>query len=108
VACYVAWSSSAIKSCSQIDRARRAAADVEIDRDDFVDRAHHRVAFEHAAAGAPVRIIGANVTGASNYWYVLTTSPIRAIKDSLANRLRMQRMACPVITTFWISTRNFG
>jgi NitT/TauT family transport system substrate-binding protein len=31
--------------------------------------------------GAPVRIIGANVTGASNYWYVLTTSPIRAIKD---------------------------
>jgi NitT/TauT family transport system substrate-binding protein len=31
--------------------------------------------------GAPVRIIGANVTGASNYWYVLTTSPIRAIQD---------------------------
>jgi NitT/TauT family transport system substrate-binding protein len=31
--------------------------------------------------GRPVRIIGANVTGASNYWYVLTTSPIQTIKD---------------------------
>jgi NitT/TauT family transport system substrate-binding protein len=31
--------------------------------------------------GAPVRIVGANVTGASNYWYVLTTSPIRVLKD---------------------------
>jgi len=31
--------------------------------------------------GAPVRIIGANVTGSTNYWYVLKTSPIRAIED---------------------------
>jgi len=31
--------------------------------------------------GAPVRIIGANVTGSTNYWYVLNTSPIRTIKD---------------------------
>ena len=31
--------------------------------------------------GAPVRIVGANVTGASSYWYVLATSPIRALKD---------------------------
>jgi NitT/TauT family transport system substrate-binding protein len=31
--------------------------------------------------GQPVRIIGANVTGAYNYWYVLTTSPIQTIKD---------------------------
>src|SRR5215211_2347402 len=31
--------------------------------------------------GQPVRIIGANVTGASNYWYVLTTSPIQKVKD---------------------------
>jgi NitT/TauT family transport system substrate-binding protein len=30
--------------------------------------------------GTAVRIIGANVTGASNYFYVLTTSPIQTIK----------------------------
>jgi NitT/TauT family transport system substrate-binding protein len=33
------------------------------------------------ARGAPVRIIGANMTGATSYWYVLTTSPIQTIKD---------------------------
>ena len=33
------------------------------------------------ARGAPVRIIGANVTGATNYWYVRTASPIQTIKD---------------------------
>jgi ABC-type nitrate/sulfonate/bicarbonate transport system substrate-binding protein len=31
--------------------------------------------------GAPVRIIGANTTGATNYWYVLKTSPIQTVKD---------------------------
>ena len=31
--------------------------------------------------GAPVRIIGANLTGAPAYWYVLATSPIRTVKD---------------------------
>src|SRR5262245_64821226 len=31
--------------------------------------------------GAPVRIIGANLTGAPAYWYVLATSPIRTIQD---------------------------
>jgi NitT/TauT family transport system substrate-binding protein len=31
--------------------------------------------------GAPLRIIGANVTGATNYWYVLKTSPIQTVKD---------------------------
>jgi len=33
------------------------------------------------ARGAPLRIIGANRTGAANYWYVLNTSPIQTIKD---------------------------
>ncbi|MEP7064247.1 MAG: ABC transporter substrate-binding protein [Betaproteobacteria bacterium] len=33
--------------------------------------------------GAPVRIIGAETTGASDlYWYVLSTSPIKTLKDS--------------------------
>jgi NitT/TauT family transport system substrate-binding protein len=31
--------------------------------------------------GAPLRIIGANVTGATNYWYVLKVSPIQTVKD---------------------------
>jgi NitT/TauT family transport system substrate-binding protein len=31
--------------------------------------------------GAPVRIIGANRTGTTNYWYVLKASPIESIKD---------------------------
>jgi ABC-type nitrate/sulfonate/bicarbonate transport system substrate-binding protein len=33
------------------------------------------------ARGDRVRIIGANVTGATSYWYVLKTSPIQTIKD---------------------------
>ncbi len=33
------------------------------------------------AHGASLRIIGANVTGATNYWYVLKASPIQTIKD---------------------------
>jgi len=31
--------------------------------------------------GAPLRIIGANRTGAANYWYVLKSSPILTLKD---------------------------
>jgi NitT/TauT family transport system substrate-binding protein len=31
--------------------------------------------------GAPVRIIGANLTGGTNYWYVPANSPIKSIKD---------------------------
>jgi NitT/TauT family transport system substrate-binding protein len=34
-----------------------------------------------ASKGAPVRIIGANMTGSANYWYVLATSPIKTVKD---------------------------
>lgn len=33
------------------------------------------------ARGASVRIIGANMTGSANYWYVPTTSSIKTIKD---------------------------
>lgn len=31
--------------------------------------------------GAPVRIIGAEATGAADYWYVKASSPIRTLKD---------------------------
>jgi NitT/TauT family transport system substrate-binding protein len=32
--------------------------------------------------GAPVRIIGAQATGAADYWYAPTSSPIKTIKDT--------------------------
>ena len=35
----------------------------------------------YASKGTPVRIIGANMTGSVNYWYVATTSPIQTVKD---------------------------
>ena len=31
--------------------------------------------------GAPVRIIGAEATGAADYWYAKTSSPIKTLKD---------------------------
>jgi NitT/TauT family transport system substrate-binding protein len=34
------------------------------------------------AKGAPVRIIGAEATGAADYWYVKATSPIKDLKDT--------------------------
>lgn len=39
------------------------------------------------ARGAPVRIIGANTTGDSQYWYVLTNSPIRTVNDLLSRTI---------------------
>jgi len=34
------------------------------------------------AKGAPVRIIGAEATGAADYWYAKTSSPIRTLQDT--------------------------
>src|ERR1700733_2740544 len=34
------------------------------------------------AKGAPVRIIGAEATGAADYWYVKASSPIKTLKDA--------------------------
>jgi len=34
------------------------------------------------AKGAPVRIIGAEATGAADYWYAKASSPIRSIRDA--------------------------
>jgi ABC-type nitrate/sulfonate/bicarbonate transport system substrate-binding protein len=34
------------------------------------------------AKGAPVRIIGAEATGAADYWYARTTSPIKTLQDT--------------------------
>jgi NitT/TauT family transport system substrate-binding protein len=38
-------------------------------------------AFRAYAKGEPVRIIGASTTGSGNYWYVPSTSAIKAVKD---------------------------
>ncbi|HMJ84940.1 MAG TPA: ABC transporter substrate-binding protein, partial [Vicinamibacterales bacterium] len=35
----------------------------------------------YATKSAPIRIIGANMTGSANYWYVAATSPIKTVKD---------------------------
>jgi NitT/TauT family transport system substrate-binding protein len=35
--------------------------------------------------GAPVRIIGAQTTGAADYWYVRADSPLKSIKDATAD-----------------------
>src|SRR5262249_29881509 len=34
------------------------------------------------AKGAPVRIVGAEATGAADYWYAKASSPIRGLKDT--------------------------
>jgi NitT/TauT family transport system substrate-binding protein len=34
------------------------------------------------AKGAPIRIIGAETTGAADYWYALASSPIKGLKDT--------------------------
>ena len=31
--------------------------------------------------GAPVRVIGAEATGAADYWFVKSSSPIKTLKD---------------------------
>jgi NitT/TauT family transport system substrate-binding protein len=35
----------------------------------------------YATKAAPARIIGANMTGSANYWYVLATSSIKTVRD---------------------------
>ena len=39
------------------------------------------------AKGAPVRIIGAQATGAADYWYAKTTSPIKTLQDTAGKTL---------------------
>src|SRR5262245_8046765 len=39
------------------------------------------------AKGAPVRIIGAQATGAADYWYAKTSSPIKTIQDTNGHTL---------------------
>ncbi|MFL6931775.1 MAG: ABC transporter substrate-binding protein [Xanthobacteraceae bacterium] len=39
------------------------------------------------AKGAPVRIIGAQATGAADYWYAKTSSPIKTLQDTAGKTL---------------------
>lgn len=41
--------------------------------------------------GAPIRIIGANLAGSPNYWYVLQSSPIRTYKDMAGRSVGYER-----------------
>ncbi len=41
--------------------------------------------------GAPIRIIGANLAGSVNYWYVLKSSPVRSYKDIAGKTLAYER-----------------
>ena len=45
--------------------------------------------------GVPARIIGANLTGAPNYWYVLKTSPIQTIKDLVGKTIAYASNGAP-------------
>jgi NitT/TauT family transport system substrate-binding protein len=45
----------------------------------------------YATKGAPVRIIGANMTGSVNYWYVATSSPIKTVKDITGRTIAYSR-----------------
>ena len=39
-------------------------------------------ALSAVAKGAPIRVIGAETTGAADYWYALASSPIKGLKDT--------------------------
>ncbi len=41
--------------------------------------------------GAPIRIIGANLAGSVNYWYVLKSSPVRSYKDIAGKTFAYER-----------------
>jgi ABC-type nitrate/sulfonate/bicarbonate transport system substrate-binding protein len=43
-----------------------------------------------------LRIIGANMTGSANYWYVAATSPIKKVKDISFSRIRIVAKASEV------------
>jgi len=45
----------------------------------------------YATKGAPVRIIGANMSGSVNYWYVATSSPIKTVKDITGRTIAYSR-----------------
>src|SRR5262245_44406671 len=47
----------------------------------------------YATKAAPARIIGANMTGSAGYWYVLTTSSIKTVKDSTGRTITYSRNA---------------
>jgi NitT/TauT family transport system substrate-binding protein len=45
----------------------------------------------YATKGAPIRIIGANMTGSAKYWYVAATSPIKSVKDTNGKSIAYSR-----------------
>src|SRR5260370_9450154 len=47
------------------------------------------------AKGAPVRIVGAQATGAADYWYAKATSPIKSLKDTDGKTLAFSTNVSP-------------
>ena len=45
------------------------------------------------AKGAPVRIIGAEATGAADYWYAKTSSPIKTLQDTNGHTIAFSTQA---------------
>ena len=59
--------------------------------------------------GAPVRIIGAQATGAADYWYAKTTSGIKTLKDTNGQDDRLSRPTARRPTRSCSpSSRNYG
>ena len=58
------------------------------------------------AKGAPVRIIGAQATGAADFWYVKTDSPSKSLKDAddKTTRLFHQRILDPTVVRAYVKS----
>jgi NitT/TauT family transport system substrate-binding protein len=59
------------------------------------------------AKGAPVRIVGAQATGAADYWYAKATSPIKTLKDTDGKTLAFSTNGSSTHSIVLAFTREF-
>jgi NitT/TauT family transport system substrate-binding protein len=59
------------------------------------------------AKGAPVRIVGAQATGAADYWYAKATSPIKSLKDTDGKTLAFSTNGSSTHSIVLAFTREF-
>jgi NitT/TauT family transport system substrate-binding protein len=60
------------------------------------------------AKGAPVRIVGAEATGAADYWYVKATSPIKTLKDTEGKTLAFSTQGSSTHSMVLAFVKEFG
>ena len=60
------------------------------------------------AKGAPVRIVGAEATGAADYWYVKASSPIKALKDTDGKTLAFSTQGSSTHSMVLAFIKEFG